>query len=1307
MSILSRFPFRFLEKWYRFFQLFFQKSEIRTMTCALQALYSHPSFSASRMPPTSNMSQMKFLPPWIAFSLVFCAIGPAFSIDILVTTLTDEDNSSLDPAAGGGDGISLREAINYSASGDDIIFDGSLSGETVTLTNGQLTLSHDLSITAPSDSFTIDANQQSRVMEVQPNTTVTLTGLTLTGGHTTENGGAIFVNGRGEGNSVSLSLFSCHICDNTASFLGGGIYNLGRASGTASLSIDSCTISANSALAGGGIFNFGLDGEASLALQSSTISDNHASSNGGGINSDGRFGVATLTLNSCTISGNSSLSSGGGLFNNGSEGSAFLNLTSSTVTNNTSLQVGGGIQNQGPNGGCAIFDIENSIVAGNFSDLNNGSDLFEFTGSNGSTVTNASGINLFSSLRGQNSLSPSSNVLVEEPLLAPLANYGGPTMTHHPLAASPAITNVSNAPPRSDQRGFSPNTELTIGAVQVGPIHTVTDSGNMGAATLRGALDPAINTELGSPGSVIHFAFSLDSDTITLAEQLVVPSIANHLFIDGSFLPNGITLDADTTDSDDRRVMEIQPNAAVAIHGATFTGGSVSGKGGAILADGSGVGNSVSLALSLCTVTGNSAESGGGVASEGNSGGRAFLSLNSCTIADNSALQGGGIFQDGSSGGEGTLSLGSCTISENTAVNGGGGIFSFADSNSDSLSIDSCTITDNSSFSDDASAGGGGIFLGVSTLHLEDSILAGNSSPTAPDLKLSDSSAISAVTSLSGNNIISNIDTVTTLPAVNPGLIVTEPLLAPLAFYGGPTMTHHPLANSPAILGGNNIIRNDQRGFAVSGPLTIGAVQAREAVVVTHNSNDGANSLRESLNRLDSSPVDGAFITFDPASFNSETITLTEQLSIPNNLDGLFIDASTLPNGLILNANASDGDDRRVMSVQFETTVALHNITFTGGNSDGRGGAIYIDGFGNGNLTTVSLSSCTISDNSAFTGGGIYNDGFENGSASLFIHSSTIANNSSVSNGGGIYNDGDLGRASLNLDSCTISGNFTAVDGGGIFTSGSEGEASLDISSSTISDNSALNTGGGIQHQGPDDGFAILNIENSIIAGNFSNVNLGPDLFELNDNNGTTLTNAIGINLFSVLDDHQSSLSPSTSVLVEPALLAPLAHYGGPTMTQPPLLGSAAIDAAGPINMGGTDQRGLPRFFNEMLDIGATEFQGEATELNLAFNLDLDGDGLPLGLELAIGTDPNLADAEDANTLRLVSFAANGNPQFTFGVDSAQEGNIILSLVRSTNLLEFEQEVLSNASGDFPTLLADSSPPAGKAFYRLEAKVRP
>jgi hypothetical protein len=59
----------------------------------------------------------------------------------------------------------------------------------------------------------------------------------------------------------------------------------------------------------------------------------------------------------------------------------------------------------------------------------------------------------------------------QDPLLGPLANNGGPTLTHLPQAGSPAIDHGSGCPP-TDQRGAARPVGLAcdIGAVEYGAL---------------------------------------------------------------------------------------------------------------------------------------------------------------------------------------------------------------------------------------------------------------------------------------------------------------------------------------------------------------------------------------------------------------------------------------------------------------------------------------------------------------------------------------------------------------------------------------------------------------------------------------------------------------------------------------------------------------------------------------------------------------------------------------------------------------------------------------------------------------------
>src|SRR5262249_60254319 len=97
-------------------------------------------------------------------------------------------------------------------------------------------------------------------------------------------------------------------------------------------------------------------------------------------------------------------------------------------------------------------------------------------------------------------------------------------------------------------------------------------------------------------------------------------------------------------------------DVSVSLSGLTIANGQA-----AALAAGGGIFNTATLALTSCTLSGNSAFLGGGIENEG------ALTLADCTLAANTAsLDGGGIDNTG------TLRVTNCTLSSNSAFGGGG-----------------------------------------------------------------------------------------------------------------------------------------------------------------------------------------------------------------------------------------------------------------------------------------------------------------------------------------------------------------------------------------------------------------------------------------------------------------------------------------------------------------------------------------------------------------------------------------------------------------------------------------------------------
>ena len=204
----------------------------------------------------------------------------------------------------------------------------------------------------------------------------------------------------------------------------------------------------------------------------------------------------------------------------------------------------------------------------------------------------------------------------------------------------------------------------------------------------------------------------------------------------------------------------------------------------------------------------DSAAYGGGI--ELYKGSSAAHIVRRTTISGNTALRGGGV--DIYKFYANPLVLENTTISGNHATNNGGGVRL---TKSQNVTIHNSTIVSNTA---DVSAGG--VNMVNSSLPIANTIIAGNLAPINRD--------ISGTFQLSYDLVqVTGTATIT----VNTGNVFgLDPLLGPLADNGGPTQTHLPAHNSPAVNAGDPAFAppptTDQRGRPrLNGRLDIGAVE--------------------------------------------------------------------------------------------------------------------------------------------------------------------------------------------------------------------------------------------------------------------------------------------------------------------------------------------------------------------------------------------------------------------------------------------------------------------------------------------------
>jgi hypothetical protein len=241
-----------------------------------------------------------------------------------------------------------------------------------------------------------------------------------------------------------MTIATSTISGNTVSNDGGGIVN------EHTLTITDSTISDNTApISGGGIYNTSFVSTSTLTVTNSTISGNESNGDGGGI-----YNSETATFTNSTISGNSADGDGGGIFN-----SSTVNLNNATITNNTAdtdadeLGDGGGVFVSA----VGTLTLGNTIIADNFDH----SIFIRHRDCSGSLFS--LGYNLIRKINGCSLNGLNINLSRIAPLLGPLQDNGGATLTHALLAGSPAIDagnpagckDADDVPLATDQRGYA------------------------------------------------------------------------------------------------------------------------------------------------------------------------------------------------------------------------------------------------------------------------------------------------------------------------------------------------------------------------------------------------------------------------------------------------------------------------------------------------------------------------------------------------------------------------------------------------------------------------------------------------------------------------------------------------------------------------------------------------------------------------------------------------------------------------------------------------------------------------------------
>jgi CSLREA domain-containing protein len=373
---------------------------------------------------------------------------------------------------------------------------------------------------------------------------------------------------------------------------------------------------------------------------------------------------------------------------------------------------------------------------------------------------------------------------------------------------------------------------------------------------------------------------------------------------------------------------------------------------------------------------------------------------------------------------------------------------------------------------------------------------------------------------------------------------------------------------------------------------------------VTNTNSSGAGSLRQIIADV----AAGSTIRFDPVFFGTtRTIALGGTvLTVNKNLTIIGPGSGLL---------TIDGENStRVLNVDSPAVLTLNGVRIIRGNGSGSVGGCVLNnatfnatdlivencsststGGGIFNAGPMTLTSSTISRNTAVGSAGIFN----NTGQTANVNYTTISNNTATNGGGGgignagtvnvlgstfvgnsaLFGGAATAGAVMIINNSTISGNTATTNKAGAVYIGTSDR--LDTTNTTITNNvSNGNLTGGIYSDG-----GAYNTRNSIIAGNRNGGGGGsPDIAALITSYGYNLIGSTAGNSFAAGSPNLTGNLTNVS-----ANLAPLSNYGGSLQTHALLSNSPAINASDPSNTYNVDQRGSLRPVGGRGDIGSVE----------------------------------------------------------------------------------------------------------------------
>ena len=715
----------------------------------------------------------------------------------------------------GVDGVlTLREAIDAArtnlpagdavAGRDDavdiITFAPGLATEQIDLLNGQLPIEDDLCIQGlGSGVLAVASNGTDRIFHVEPGVLAWISGLRLTGGYTTGDGGAVL-------NAGELVLSDVDFVANSAYDDGGAIANTGTLRGS-DLGFVGNSVSGSTAPAGGAIYNAGL-----LTLTDSLLDQNTAVDDGGALyvasrseatlervdltDNEGQDGGAIYSaglvkVTDGTFVGNDAAGAGGGI----AIGAGAAQVYDSEFTSNTAVGSGGGLWSAG-----ASLFVQNTEFTSNAA---GGSGAGLADGSGTTTLRDMTFTNNTASGSGGGLYDGSGNLTVETAVFT--GNAAG--------SSGGGLYNASGTLTIADA-DFLTNTAGGSG----GGIYSYDGALNIEDTTVSG------NTAGSDGGGIWKRISSMNVTNLTVSGNAAAVR-GGGVYADNVYLTMvGTQVLDNTLDATDVYGGGLYSNNSekFQVTGSRFEGNRATGSNRAY-------GGAIYAVLSTPY------------------GGTDYATLTECTIADNelwggSEAYGGGAYLYLNPDGYGTMvaTLRRSTVSGNRAygasISLGGGVYvSARTAYGRRLDVINSTISDNRAYGAASSSGGGayltstpavyftqatitlnqashggGVYRNDGTVRVRNTIVAGNAAT------LDGTDVYGDFHAESGGNLIGVIDGSTSLDGESTQFgtlaVPLHPRLGTLGDNGGPTLTHPLLFGSPAANAGDNNLARDEVG---------------------------------------------------------------------------------------------------------------------------------------------------------------------------------------------------------------------------------------------------------------------------------------------------------------------------------------------------------------------------------------------------------------------------------------------------------------------------------------------------------------